>query len=565
MEGILLEFAIVVSLAAGLAIVFRVLKQPAILAYILAGIIVGPLGLYHIHEQEFIRAMAEFGITLLLFMMGLELKLSEFKYVGKATLIASVGQIAVTSIASYFISIFLGYNQTVSLYLAAALTFSSTIVILKFISDKRDSNSLYGRISIGILLVQDFVAILILMFLSGFSPGEGAGSINKFAIVMLKGVWIFAILYFLSKSILPKILDYLAKSQEILFLSSIAWVLSLSAFIASRFVGFTVEIGGFLAGLALANSRANYQIIARVKILRDFFIVLFFVVLGMQMGFSDISKILFPGIVLSLFVLLVKPLIIIFLVDILGYKKRTAFLTGVGFGQVSEFSLILVFIGERLGHIPQEVVSLVAFVSVVTFATSTYSIIKGKNLYNLFGKYISFGNKKHDRKEPSATAGDLTDIKNHVVVVGFEEMGETIVEALEDDGRQIVVVDFNPDAARKISGNKIHSVFGDISDIEIQDRISLDKASLVISTVPDPEDNTLLIKRLKRQNSGVVVIVIAFDLADAKELYKEGADYVVLPHLAGGRQLAQILKKEITDETFKKLKEKDLDFLGINI
>lgn len=532
MEGLLFEFAILITIAAVLSVVFRMLRQPALLAYILTGIIVGPLGLYKIQDPTIIRAMGEFGLALLLFMIGLEIKLSEFRYVGKVTAIAGLSQIALTFAASYLLSSFLGFSAIVSLYVGACLTFSSTIIIVKFISDKKDTGSLYGRMSIGILLMQDLVAIVLLMFLAGFSLQSGSYLADSLVKTFLKGIVLFGGLYYLSRSIFPKILDFVAKSDESLFLVSIAWVLMVSAFVASKFIGFSVEIGGFLAGLSLANSKTNYQIIARAKVLRDFFIVLFFVLLGTQLTFASFEKILVPGIILSLFVLVIKPILIMFLINVLGYKKRTAFLTGIDFGQISEFSLILVFAGNKLSHVPGEIISLVAFVAIVTFVFSTYAIIDAKKLYALVGKYLPLG-KGHDSLE-YATPDSLENIEGHIVIIGGEQMGGVILDTLEDLGREVIVVDFDPTIVNKLKDKKVHQVFGDISDLDIQDRVNIDKADLVVSTIGDVEDNMILIKRLKSENKKADIIVMALDPKDAKILYKAGADYVVMPHLAGG-------------------------------
>lgn len=562
MEGLLLEFAVLMSVAAILSVIFMALKQPALLAYILTGIIVGPLGVYKIQDPSIIRAMGEFGIALLLFMIGLEIKLSEFKYVGKVTAIAGIGQILLTFVSSYIISAFLGFSAIVSLYLGACLTFSSTIIIVKFISDKRDTGSLYGRMSIGILLIQDLVAILLLMLLAGFDTQLGGSDIvSNFVIVILKGSLLFGALYYLSKSIFPKILDYVAKSDDSLFLVSIAWVLAVSALVASKFIGFSVEIGGFLAGLSLANSKTNYQIIARAKVLRDFFIVLFFILLGTQITFSSFGKIIIPGIILSSFVLFIKPLLIMFLINILGYKKRTAFLTGIDFGQISEFSLILVFVGNRLGHVSTEVTALVAFIAITTFIFSTYAILDAKRLYAVFGKYFPFG-KGHDSLEFSSP-DTLDNIEGHVIVIGGEQMGGAILDTLEDAGKEVVVVDFDPSIVNKLKDKNVHRVFGDISDLDIQARVNIDKADLVISTIGDLEDNLILTKRLKSVNKNANIITMALDNNDAKILYEAGASYVVLPHLAGGMHIAKIIKeRRLEGKKLEDLKEKDEEYIS---
>lgn len=561
MGGLLFEFAVLISFAAVLSVIFRVLKQPAILAYILTGIIFGPLGFYKIQDPTIIREMGEFGLALLLFMIGLEIKLSEFRYVGKVTLLAGVGQILITFLSAFGISIFLGFSQIATLYLALAMTFSSTIIIAKFISDKSDTGSLYGRMSIGILLVQDLVAIVLLMVISGFDKQFGSDTMINLIAVFIKGVVLFGGLYYLSRDIFPKIMDFVARSEESLFLVSIAWVLLVSAVVSSKFIGFSVEIGGFLAGLSLANSKTNYQIIARAKVLRDFFIVLFFILLGTQLTFVSLNKILVPAIVFSLFVLLIKPILVMVLVNFLGYKRRTAFLTGIGFGQISEFSLILVFLGNSLGHIEPEIISLVAAVAITTFIFSSYAILNAKKIYSLWGNKIPL-RKGHDALE-YASPDTIDNIEGHIVIIGGEQMGGAILDTVEDLGKEVVVVDFDPSIVGKLKETKAHKVFGDISDLDIQERVKIDKADLVISTIGDVEDNLILIKRLKSGNKDASIIVMALDEEDSKILYKAGADYVVLPHLVGGVHVAKIIKeKKLGQRSLEKLAREDKELLS---
>ena len=300
MGSIFFEITIIVCLAAVLAIIFRAFKQPAVLAYILTGIIIGPFGQLQLRNQDQLHTLAQFGITLLLFILGLELKFKDLKSIGKSALIIGLGQIVFTFLAGFFISSGLGFSQIISLYIATALTFSSTIIVVKLLSDRKDLASLYGKIVTGVLLIQDFFAILVLIILSAFNSNSVALSVETFALVFLKGFLLIVFVAFLSKFVLPGIIHAVSKSSETLFLFSLAWVFGLSAIVSSPLIGFSIEIGGFLAGLALANSSENFQIAARVKALRDFFITLFFVVLGMEMTFGSPDKIIIPIFVFSI-------------------------------------------------------------------------------------------------------------------------------------------------------------------------------------------------------------------------------------------------------------------------
>ncbi len=535
MGNILLELTIIISSAALLSILFRFIKQPPILAYILAGILLGPFGNLQLQSKDFLQTLGELGIAFLLFMIGLELRFSDLKTVGKVSLITGILQIILTFLGGFLLSSYLGFSQIISSYIGIALSFSSTIIVVKLLSDKKDLQSLYGKISVGILLVQDFFAVIILIFLSSFSK-EPLLLSNLF-LVLIKGIIILGILFFLSKKIFPKVLDKIAASSETLFLFSIAWALSLSALVSS--IGFSVEIGGLLAGLSLANTSENFQIISKIKSLRDFFITIFFVFLGMSMSFSSFSKIIMPAIFLSIFILIFKPLIVTLVMGIIGYRKRTSFLTGVSLSQISEFSLIIIFLGNKLGHVPPEAVSLITAVGIITFAVSTYMILRSANLYKIFISKIPFFERNKTLEE---NAQNYVDHKDHVILVGADRTGGAVLKALIDQGEKVLVIDFNPDVIKKLKEKNLNSLFGDISDLEIQERAGLKNAKLIISTVSDIDDNLFFISEIKKLRKRPKIVTIARDDREEEELKKAGANYVIQPHVLGGRHLAHLIK-----------------------
>lgn len=541
MGNIFFEIAIIISIAAILAIIFKFLKQPPILAYILTGIIVGPIGLFHIQHKEVLHAFGEFGVTFLLFMLGLELKLKELKSVGKTALIAGLSQIAFTTIIGYGISLLLGFSQISSIYIAIGLTFSSTIIIIKLLSEKRDTTSLYGKLSLAMLLAQDIVAILILIFLSSFTKGFEAFTFVDTITILIKGIIIFSTIILLSKSILPKIMDTISNSQETLFLFSIAWAIGLAALVSSPLFGFSIEIGGFLAGISLANSTENFQIIARTRALRDFFITIFFVLLGMNMVLSNMLLAIIPAVILSLFVLLGNPLIVMVILGIIGYKKRTSFLAGLTMAQISEFSLILIFLGNKIGHINEEVVTIITLVAIITFAASTYMILNGNSLYENLKPYLSVFQRKSPKEEYS---NDEVQFSDHIVLIGGNRTGQGILDSLEVSDKNIIVVDFDPDIINFFKDKNIPLIFGDITDPEIQEIAKIEKAKLIISTVQDVKDNLYLIQAFRKKQKRGKIIVLAKDKIDANLLYKGGADFVIIPHLSGGIHIASILQDE---------------------
>ena len=280
------------------------------------------------------------------------------------------------------------------------------------------------------------------------------------------------------------------------------------------------------------------------------------------MSFADLPMIIIPAICLSLFVLLVKPFLVTLVMAAMGYRKRTAFLTGLTLSQISEFSLVLIFMGYKLGQINQKIVSLITVVGLIRFFVSTYGLINSKLLYSKMAPFLGFLERSDLKKDEISEPEDsLENLDNHVVVVGGDQMGESIMEALEDRDMDVVLVDFDPNILKKLKDKKVHRLFGDIADLDIQERAKLTQAKMVISTIPDAEDNILLLKELKHENRRAKVVVMALDSHDAKLLYKEGADYVILPHLAGGRQMAEIILDNHLDK-IEKLKEKDAKYLG---
>lgn len=553
--SIFFEITIIICLASILAILFRTLKQPPMLAYIVTGILVGPLAFLHLHNIDVFRTLSDVGITLLLFLFGLELKFSDLKLIGKVAIIAGVGQVFLTFLLAAGLSMTLGFSQLNSFYIAVAMTFSSTVVLLKLLSERGDNRSLYAKVSIGISLVQDFFGILTLIVLSGYNPSSDS-IVFPMSILFLKSIILFTIIIWLGRVVLPRVIHLIAKSQEILFLVSLAWVFGLAALVSLPIIGFSIEIGGFVAGLALANSLENFQIIARMRPLRDFFVIIFFIFLGMEMSIGHIGQIVLPAIIFAIFALIIKPILVYFFVDLLGYRKRTAFLAGSGLGQLSEFSLIIILLAYNLHYIPANVVSLVTLTAILSFLGATYTVLYNNTLYKKLEKYFpTFGKEKHMEKLVTSEF----DLSGHIVLIGGTRMGETILKTLGENTDNLIVVDFDPKVIEELRKEGIPALFGDIMDQEIQELVQLEKAKLVVSTMSDLENNIFLIKAAHAKKR-VKVIVMAYDIEEAKKLYEEGADYVVLPHIAGGRQIARTVKTEEFDR-LDELKEKDKEYL----
>jgi len=361
-SNLLLNISIILLVATVIAVLAKLLKQPSILAYIITGIILGPLFLKITGPSETIKLFSEIGIAFLLFIVGLSLNFSTLKKTGKTSIIMGVFQIIITTIFGFLLSKALGFSNITSIYISLAITFSSTIIIIKLLSDKNEIDTLYGKILVGLLLVQDFVAIISLIFIT--SIGNENFNINSAVIIFIKGLSFILLVFISSKYLLKKLFNIVSSSQELLFIASIAWCFLLSSI--AYLLGLSLEIGAFLAGVSLTVIPFNHVILNKVKPLRDFFIVIFFVNLGIGMLLSSVSKIIIPALIISIFVIVGKFLILLIIMAIIGYKKRTNFLSSLAIVQISEFSLILINLGLRAGHLTQDIVTLITIVGLIT-------------------------------------------------------------------------------------------------------------------------------------------------------------------------------------------------------
>lgn len=550
------EITIALVLAALFGFAAHLLKQPPIVGFILAGIAVGYAASPGFVAVSTIEGLAPIGVALLLFLVGLEMDFRELKSVGVPALLTGLGQIVFTFGIGYAIAAALGFSTVSAVYISIALTFSSTIIVVKLLSEKKDLKSLYGRIVVGFLLVQDFVAILALVFLAELQ-GESLSSLNVLSTLAVGGGLV--LLTLLASHFLPKVLDRVARSQEMLYLFSIAWALGVAA--ATEAAGLSIEVGGFLAGIALANSSEHFQIGARLRPVRDFFLILFFVALGAKMLVGGGAVPILPAVLLSLFVLFGNPLIVMVVMGALGYRARTSFLASLTVAQISEFSLIIAALGLRLGHLGAEEVGLITLVGIITISVSSYFIIYSDRIYRALRPALRVFEFRRKLVEETA---EEREMHSHVVLIGVHRTGRSIVQALRDAGEEFIALDFDPVLVRKLKTEGVPVVYGDVSDEDIQETVGIERAKLVISTSPDREDNLTVLAAARRKGGGPRVVLTADDEPDAKEFYKRGADYVILPHFVGGWRFAEAMRGGFDPGLFGALKQKDEQAMGEN-
>lgn len=533
----------------------KLIKQPLVVGYILAGILVGPSFLNIVHDVEMLHLFSKFGITILLFIVGIHLSPKVIREVGKVSLITGVGQVLVTSTLGFIISLFLGLDRVAALYVSIALTFSSTIIVLKLLSDRGDIQSLYGKIAIGFLLVQDIIATLILIAVSSVASSSSVSIGGIIALTFLKGAGLFVGVYLISRWLLPKMVEFAASSSELLFLFSIAWGLGF-AYIFNYF-GLSIEIGALIAGVSLSSNDFAEEISSRLRPLRDFFITLFFVTLGSEMILTTNSAVLIPVIIFSLFVLIGNPIIMIIIMNLLGYHKKTGYMAGLTVAQISEFSLILATLGMSVGHISKEVLTIITLVGLLTIAGSSYMILYADKLYPVMSKILAILEiKKHNKTAQTRKSGI------DVYLFGFNRVGNTLLSFFKKQGYVTGIVDFDPAAKERLETKHKNMFYGDAGSVEFLDELQFDKTKLIVSTVTEFETNMTLTKYVTSKKPSIIAIIFAQTAQQAIDLYAAGAAYVILPHFVGANHTISLITAHGFNPTsFKKRKNKHLNEL----
>ncbi|OFW85334.1 MAG: hypothetical protein A3F22_00765 [Candidatus Magasanikbacteria bacterium RIFCSPHIGHO2_12_FULL_41_16] len=545
-ENFFVHISILFGITISIAFVMRLLRQPLVVAYIAAGLVAGPMLLnkFPVTHDSF-ESLAQFGIVLLLFVVGLSLNFEYIKRVGKEVFIGGTVQFVITAIVGFLVLRLFEFSYLSSLFVAVAITFSSTIIVVKLLVEKKELETVYGQYIVGLLLVQDIIAILLLILLN--STQNLADWHYTLGLVVGKALIVAGAVIFLSKKILPWLMQRVATSGEMLFIFTIAWCFGIASFIFA--LGFGIEIGAVIAGLSLGSSPYQAEISSRLRPLRDFFIVLFFIVLGSELKLGDVSAILGPGLIISAFVVIIQPIILYIVMRRLGYKRRNAFLVGVTAAQVSEFGFILIFKGQELGYLHGQELALLTFIALITIFISSYLITYNNQIYCFLRPFLNFLGKEDP--EEKTEKPPMVD----VWVIGYHRVGWKLCEALMAQKISFAVIDFNPQVIKKLNQQSITGYFGDISDIEFLETLPFAKALAVISTVPDPDDQKVLIRHIRKENEKIIIIANLHHVRYIEELYGAGANFVMLSHLLVGLWLTDLIdKKQWTTKLFESLR-----------
>jgi Kef-type K+ transport system membrane component KefB len=536
-EGSFVSVALILALAVVAGALAKLLRQPIIVSYIIVGILAGPTAFNLVEGADEIRLFAKFGIAILLFLVGLKLDFHMIRTTGKVAAIAGLAQVLFTAVVGFGIALLFGLDVTTASYVAVALTFSSTIIIIKLLGDKRQLDRLYGRIAVGILIIQDILVVVAMVVIvtigtPGASPLEDLTQTLVFSVVFL------GLVALISKFVLQRALDWVAKSPELTLLFGVAWAIVLAA--ASSLIGLSMEIGAFVAGVALASTAYRESLGARMVSLRDVMLLFFFIELGASLTFADALGQLLPAIVLSIFVLVGKPLIIFAIMGWMGYRSATSFRTGVALAQISEFSLILVALGYSLGQIDSSVLSLITLVGVITITVSSYLILYSEKLLAKVHGFMDI----FERKSNDSVDEEREEHNYDAIVIGAGRFGSEVISGLCAKGSSVLAVEMDPEARAKAKELGAETLFGDVSDPEFAKMLPIHQTLTFICTAPDRATNTVLLQSLKYLGYEGELYLTALDNQTAELFEKEERVTTIRPLKMAAANIIKGLSKE---------------------
>jgi len=504
---------------------------------------VGPASLGWVTAGSELELLASIGIAVLLFLVGLKLDPQLVRTTGPVALATGLGQVAFTALVGYGIAIGLGFDVMSAAYIAIALTFSSTIIIVKLLSDKRELDDLHGRIAVGVLIIQDIVVVMVLILITAFGGESGEGVGSRLLTILFRGGVFLGVLLALMRWVLPSLVGRMSRSRELLVLFGIAWAIGLAA--VGDMLGFSVEVGAFLAGFSLAGTPYREAIASRLVSLRDFMLLFFFIDLGAKIQLNEITDTAGEAVVLSLFVLIGKPLIVLVIMGMMRYRRRTSALTGLTLAQISEFSLILVALGVRVGHIDESVLGLVTLVGLITIWLSTYLILYSQPIFERLAPFLSVFERQELR--PGEEYHGLHEGDIDAIIYGAGRHGALIAEGLESQGQHVMLVDIDPDALDKCRRNGHQVIYGDAEDPEFMLSLPLDQASWVVSTVRGLDVNLALIHGLRAAGFDGSVAITAHDALEAARLEAENVDIVVAPFAVAAERVIDTLVTSVAE------------------
>lgn len=548
------QLSIVIVIAAAVSYIMNFLKQPLIVGYILTGILVGPSLLHLVNDKRAFESFSEIGIALLLFIIGLELSVAVIRKLGKPVFLTAAAILFTIGTVGFLVGLAFQFTLIESILVGLAMFFSSTIIIAKVLSDKKEITRLNGQIAIGVILLDDIVATFALLFVAASSSGNALDAVD-IGLLALKGMAVIGALAFLSLKVLPKVTKSMAKSQELLFLFALAWGFGVATTI--NLIGFSIEIGALFAGVALAHLPYASQMGARLKPLRDFFVILFFISLGEHLNINNLASAIIPAVALSLVVMVVKPLVVMLSLGVLGYTRRTSFKTGINLSQISEFSIILIVLAASSGIVGGHLTAVITLVALITITFSTYLMQYDNVIYRRIEKHLDLFERSGALDKQNATK------KYPLVLIGYENGGHQYLKTFRSLKKKFVVIDYNPEVIEELERANINYLYGDVTDPELLSEVHMESVKMIINTIGDHEVNVALVKYVRRRNDNAVIVCYSSNYGEAAELYKLGVSYVMLPHFIGSERLNSFISTHgISKKGFEEYREKHMLKIG---
>lgn len=566
---LLFDLGLCIVAATVMSYLARLARQPLLLGYIAAGVAIGPLGLGWIGDFQVIQQLAELGLAFLLFIVGLELDVKKLGQAGKTAVVTTSVQVLGSGALCWATALALGYRGLPAVYVGAALAFSSTMIVVKLLNDRSELDTEPGTITLGVLLLQDVAAIAVLAVqphLGSAGGVEGAASPwVTIGVSLAKGLGLLLATLGISRFVLPWLFRWAAKSPEIVLLSAVSWCF-LVCYGAMQ-AELSVAMGALLAGASISTFPYTLEVVARIQTLRDFFSTLFFVSLGLLIT-KPTPLLLLATLVLTVAVVLSRLLTVLPTLRALGWDNRTGLISALHLSQASEFAVVIVLIGvspER-GHIDRELVSLIVMTLVVTSTLSSYLIGGSHALAQRFMRGSEKGvlADQHQRETRRHQRRHGTPL----LLVGCFRVGSSLVRELLADGRQFAVVDFSPHIHEGLKALGVQATYGDVSQLDTLQHAGVSDAQTLVASIPDDflrgTDNLKLLQALRKLNPGARLIVTADSITRALELYKAGADFVLVPRVLSARRLREAIEAGERGE-LEALRAQEIEALGVRL
>jgi len=528
---LIIQIGLVILLSSFFAVFLRFLKQPPLVAYLFVGIALSAFGLQYA-DPGIVQFTGEVGILLLLYLTGLEMSFTKLRATGMKTLIVSVSQVVIFFIYFLLAKYLFGWSDLTAAYIAMGFTLSSTIVAVKALSERGDISSVHGQVLIGLMLIQDIIGMIAIAFFTSF--GAGGGILTSLGFTLLKGAGVFLVLYFIGKIVLPKVFEKASESVDLVFIMGVGWMF-FGVLLASA-LGFSIELGAFIAGLSIASLSFSFEIQDRSLGLRDFGLLLFFSAIGIETIFSreillSLSVWLFVGLVL-----IMGPLIIMVFGGMTGLNSKRAFFVSMLSGQVSEFSMVLAAIGFGLGHISAEILSVITIVAIITIVVSSGITSNLDPIYKFLQPVLKYFEFRKDTKKET-----LEELKDHVVVFGYGKLGQKISDHFGN--KNIIVVDWQLSNIEIAKKKGVTAIYGDMNLFGTWMEARLGTARLMINTVEDKDFDLNVLYWLKVHNKKIKKITETSDVDTKEFLVKEGFHHVLLDDDAEWDVLKKFLTK----------------------